>query len=100
MLIPDFTGAEKVPQGLGGPSVYYKWYQRLGLTGTTRNLHSVFRGFNILYCETASFQAEQGAEHLRKYKYETGELFPKEGGTYVLVNVNIDCMQFLQIKQP
>jgi hypothetical protein len=24
MLIPDFTGAEKVPQGLGGPSVYSK----------------------------------------------------------------------------
>jgi hypothetical protein len=31
MLIPDFTGAEKVPQGLGGPSVYSKWYQRLSL---------------------------------------------------------------------
>ncbi len=31
MLIPDFTGAEKVSQGLGGPSVYSKWYQRLSL---------------------------------------------------------------------
>ncbi len=53
------------------------------------------------YCETVSFQAEQGAEHLRKYtrKYETGELFPKEGSTYVLVNVSRDCIQFLQIKQ-
>ncbi len=71
----------------------------MGLTGAISDLHSVFRGFNILLCETASFQAEQGAEHLRKYKYETGELFPKEGCTYTLVNVSRVCIQFLQIKQ-
>jgi hypothetical protein len=59
MRIPDFTGAEKVPQGLGGPSVYSKWYQRLSLDLQRLHLICIVFSEDLTHCSVTESLIKQ-----------------------------------------
>jgi hypothetical protein len=79
MLVPDFTGAEKVPQGLGGPSVYSKWYQRISLD--LQGLHVICIVFSedLTYCavKLLNFKLSKELNTLENISMKQGSYFLK-----------------------